>query len=154
MERMHATAVDVAGRGVLLCGPSGAGKSDLALRLVDRGASFISDDQIELTLHRRGVLAVAPRPIRGYMEVRGVGIIPVPVTGGTYISLIVELVPSVDVLRLPDMEHKMLLGKKIPLIRLNAFEVSTPIKIELAAGDASRIGRAGPDEQTDGLERN
>ncbi|HEY9548366.1 MAG TPA: serine kinase, partial [Kiloniellaceae bacterium] len=47
---MHATAVLLADPqlgawAVLLRGPSGAGKSDLALRLIDRGALLVSDDQ-------------------------------------------------------------------------------------------------------------
>lgn len=146
MERLHATAVDIAGKGVLLVGASGSGKSDLALRLVDRGASFVSDDQVELTLRRRGVFAAAPTAIRGFLEVRGIGITSVPVTGGCFVSLIVELVLAADVPRLPEPEYKIVMGQKIPLIRLNAFEVSTPIKIELAAGEPSRIGGVGPDE--------
>jgi len=145
MERLHATAVDIAGKGVLLCGPSGAGKSDLALRLIDRGASFISDDQVELRLSRRGVYASAPQAIRGFLEIRGLGLTSLPVSGGTFIDLIVDLVPSEHVQRLPEASTRQLLGKKIPLLQLNAFEISTPIKIELAANDISRIGGTGSD---------
>jgi HPr kinase/phosphorylase len=145
-KRIHAVALDIGGRGVLLLGPSGAGKSDLALRLMDRGASFVSDDQVDLTLQRRGIYAAAPAKLRGFLEVRGLGIISVPITGGAFISLVVELVAQDAVPRLPEMVNKTLLGEKIPLIRLNAFEISTPIKIELAVGDISRIGGAGPDE--------
>lgn len=146
MERKHATAVDIAGNGVLICGPSGSGKSDLALRLIDRGASFISDDQVELVLRRRGIFASAPTAIRGLIEIRGLGITSMPIAGGCFVRLIVELVAPQEVPRLPKPEHQILLGEKIPVIRLNAFEVSTPIKIELAAGDTSRIGGTGPDE--------
>jgi len=144
MERLHATAVDIAGQGVLLCGPSGAGKSDLALRLVDRGATFISDDQVELIERRRGLYVSAPPALRGFMEIRGLGITSLPVAGGTYLALIVDLVPTESVPRLPTLDYKQVLGKKIPLLRLNAFEYSTPIKIELAVEDISRIGGTGP----------
>jgi len=147
VERIHATALDVAGSGVLLCGPSGSGKSDLALRLMDRGATFIADDQVELSRRRRGVIAEAPQRLRGYLEIRGVGITSVPTAGGTIVKLIVDLVNPDEVPRLPEPEFRKLCGKKIPVLRLNAFEVSTPIKIELAAGKTSIIGGAGPDEQ-------
>ena len=43
-ETLHATTVSIGGRGVLIEGVSGAGKSDLALRLIDRGATLVSDD--------------------------------------------------------------------------------------------------------------
>jgi ABC-type lipoprotein export system ATPase subunit len=43
-ETLHASCVAIAGRAVLIEGPSGSGKSDLALRLIDRGATLVSDD--------------------------------------------------------------------------------------------------------------
>lgn len=149
MERIHATALDVAGAGVLLCGPSGAGKSDLALRLMDRGATFIADDQVLLEKRRRGIFAEAPKKLRGYLEIRGLGITSVPTAGGTFIRMIVDLVAPEQVPRLPKKQFRDLLGEKIPLLKLNAFEVSAPIKIELAAGNVSIIGGLGPDERDD-----
>jgi len=140
MKTWHGTVVDIAGRGVMLRGPSGCGKSDLALRLLDRGASLVTDDQILLEKRRRGLFAFAPKSIRGYLEIRGVGITPVPVTGGTFLALAVDLVAPEDVPRLPEKEAITLVDQKIPLLRLNAFEISTPIKIELAAGNVSKIG--------------
>ncbi len=41
---IHAAAVEIDGRGVLLCGASGSGKSTLALALVERGARYLSDE--------------------------------------------------------------------------------------------------------------
>lgn len=148
MQPRHGTVVDIAGKGVLIEGPSGSGKSDLALRLIDRGASFIADDQVLLEKRRRGILATAPQSIRGYLEVRGVGIVSMPVAGGAYIRLIVRLVPAEDVPRLPEKEDVEILGEKIPVLTINAFEVSTPLKIELAVGDTRRIGGLGPDDES------
>ena len=48
-ELIHATTVARHGAAVLLRGACGAGKSDLALRLIDRGWSLVSDDQSELS---------------------------------------------------------------------------------------------------------
>ncbi|PCI59875.1 MAG: aldolase [Kordiimonadales bacterium] len=147
MKQIHGTAIDIAGKGVLLLGVSGSGKSDVALRLMDRGAVLIADDQVELSLVSDKVYATAPKSLRGYIEVRGLGITSVPVSGGSMIALVVELVPSAEVPRLPEVLYKDMVGQKIPLIRLNAFEVSTPIKIELAVGDERRIGGEGPGDR-------
>ena len=43
-ETIHVSSVAIDGRAVLIGGRSGAGKSDLALRLIDRGATLVSDD--------------------------------------------------------------------------------------------------------------
>jgi hypothetical protein len=63
---------------VLIGGRSGAGKSDLALRLIDRGASLVSDDYTELRRVGGRVLARAPAEIAGKIEVRGLGILDLP----------------------------------------------------------------------------
>lgn len=47
---LHASAVDVGGRGVVVCGPAGAGKSSVAAALVAGGAALLSDDVVGLTL--------------------------------------------------------------------------------------------------------
>lgn len=145
---IHGTVVDIAGRGVLLRGPSGSGKSDLALRLLDRGASLVADDQVEISVGRRGLKAKAPDRLRGYLEVRGLGVLSMPVTGSTNIALVVDLVEASDVPRLPELRYETLMGTKILLICINAFEVSAPLKIELAAKDISRIGNTGPEHMT------
>ena len=44
-ENLHASCVASDGRAVLIAGPSGSGKSDLALRLMDRGFTLVSDDR-------------------------------------------------------------------------------------------------------------
>ena len=43
-ETLHVSSVAVNGAAILISGRSGAGKSDLALRLIDRGATLVSDD--------------------------------------------------------------------------------------------------------------
>ena len=43
---LHATAVAVAGRGLLIRGASGSGKSGLALEMMARGAQLVSDDRV------------------------------------------------------------------------------------------------------------
>jgi serine kinase of HPr protein (carbohydrate metabolism regulator) len=74
-EALHASAVAIDGRAVLLMGPSGAGKSDLALRLLDRGFTLVSDDQTLVRREGARLLASAPDTIAGKLEIRGIGIV-------------------------------------------------------------------------------
>ncbi|MDP8207982.1 MAG: hypothetical protein P9L92_15040 [Candidatus Electryonea clarkiae] len=47
---IHASAVIYNGKGILFAGPSGSGKTTLALRMVDKGAIFVAEDMIFLTI--------------------------------------------------------------------------------------------------------
>ncbi len=128
---VHATAVCLAGAGVLLRGPSGAGKSDLALRLIDRGARLISDDQTALERRGAAVMASAPPALHGLIEVRGVGLVRLAhVTCGP-IAAIIDLVPEGAYDRVPDPAWEPLLGVSFRRWALNAFEESAPLKVAL-----------------------
>ena len=48
MTRFQASCVAVGGRGLLIAGPPGSGKSTLALKLIDRAATLVGDDGVEL----------------------------------------------------------------------------------------------------------
>ncbi len=128
---VHATAVAVGEAGVLLRGPSGSGKSDLALRLIDQGARLIADDQS--LLQRRGpeVVVSAPGAIAGQMEVRGIGIVAVRPSGPTRVDLVVDLVTTDEIERMPDETDVALLGAAVRGIRLAGHESSAPAKIRL-----------------------
>jgi HPr kinase/phosphorylase len=128
---IHATAVSIKDQGVILCGPSGSGKSDLALRLIDRGAILISDDQVRIdTANGMPLLCQAPN-IAGKIEVRGVGIINMPVLDAIPLLMVVAL--DRDVERLPDgWPVETINGYHIPLLPLAPYAASAPIKVELA----------------------
>ncbi len=143
MQTHHGTVVDIAGVGVLLRGPSASGKSDLALRLMDRGATLVADDQFLVRSGSRGAIASAPDTLYGLLEVRGLGILSVPAIKTTPIRLIVDLVARELVPRLPEPTPKDMAGHPVSVIQLNAFEHSAPLKIELAATNLSRIGNTG-----------
>lgn len=133
---IHATAValpvDGDWAGVLLRGRSGSGKSDLALRLIDEGALLIADDQTELCL-ADGVLTLrAPARIAGQLEVRGLGLIAVPVVEQAPLTLVAELVPAAEIDRLPPPQTVTLAGVSVAMVRLAPFEASAPAKLRLA----------------------
>ena len=131
-ETLHATAVAIGGRAVLIEGRSGSGKSDLALRLIDRGAALVSDDYT-LLLRREGVLiARAPENIAGKMEVRGFGIMPMEHVSDVPVGLVVRI--DSEVLRMPERRARRIAGIEVREIALAPFEASTPIKVELALG--------------------
>lgn len=131
MEMRHATAVEIAGRAVLLTGRSGAGKSDLAIRLIDRGARLISDDYTELTRVGEVVLARPPALIAGKIEVRGIGVIEVPYVEAIPVALLVTLDEVVE--RMPTKARTICIaGINIPVLALEPFHASTAIKIQIA----------------------
>ncbi|RMD94668.1 MAG: hypothetical protein D6811_02350, partial [Alphaproteobacteria bacterium] len=72
---LHASAVGLEGRGVLILGASGAGKSSLALELMARGAALVADDRVWLTRRGTAVILTPPAAIAGRIEARGVGLL-------------------------------------------------------------------------------
>lgn len=139
---VHGTCVALGPRAALLRGPPGAGKSDLALRFLnmyDRdSASLIADDQTRLEISGRELAASAPEPIKGKLEVRGVGIIEVTTMPQAELVLLVDLVDSKDVERLPadPPPKETVLGKSLPVFKLAPFEVAAPIKLKLTLENA------------------
>ncbi len=137
---LHATCVALDGRGgplgVLLRGASGAGKSDLALRLIDRGARLVADDQCEVTIEDSGagprLIARAPAEIAGVLEVRGLGLAEVPSLAQAPVALIVDLVAPEAVERLPGAAAEKILGVDLPRLALDPFEAAAPAKLDLA----------------------
>ena len=129
---VHATAIAIEGDAVLLRGPSGAGKSDLALRLIEGGARLLADDQTLLRRVDNHVLVRAPAAIAGLIEVRGVGVVRVDSLEEAPLALVVDLVPSAQVERIPDNRVEVVLGLAIPQMALAPFEVSAAAKLRLA----------------------
>lgn len=129
---LHATCVAIGMQGVLLRGPSGAGKSDLALRLIDRGAWLVADDQVELAAEDGRLVARCPGTIRGLLEVRGLGLVSLPALQAAPVALVADLVPGAEVPRLPHDERARIADISLSRIALNPFEHSAPRKLELA----------------------
>jgi len=130
--RMHATAVAIDGHAVLLRGSPGAGKSDLALRLIDAGASLVADDQSILTRRGDAILVRSPQRISGLIEVRGIGIMRIATAvSEAPVLLIADLVPLDRIERLPARRRETILGVELPLIALAPFEPSAPVKLRL-----------------------
>ena len=75
---MHGVFMEVHGLGVLLTGKSGIGKSELALELINRGHRLIADDAPEFArIGPDTIRGHCPVVLRGFLEVRGLGVINV-----------------------------------------------------------------------------
>jgi len=130
-ETVHASTVATGGRAVLLGGPSGSGKSDLALRLIDRGFTLVSDDQTIVRREGDRLIAKAPPTIAGKLEVRGLGIVEMETASNIPVALFVELTSDIE--RLPDENReRSILGVELPLISIDARTASAPSKVALA----------------------
>jgi serine kinase of HPr protein (carbohydrate metabolism regulator) len=76
-SNLHATAIVIGDRGILIRGPSGSGKTTLALSLIaafagmGRFACLVADDQVLLSRREGRLLCAAPPSIEGLVEVRG-----------------------------------------------------------------------------------
>lgn len=129
-ETLHVSSVAIDGRAVLIEGRSGSGKSDLALRLIDRGAVLVSDDYTLLTRSGDTLVARAPATIAGRIEVRGLGIVPLPHLDDVEVALVVLLDDGPD--RMPEPRRRRIAGVDVPELALDPRPASAPIKVELA----------------------
>lgn len=135
---IHGTCIALGSAAALLRGSPGAGKSDLALRFLDmyrdESAALISDDQTQFVVRGGELIASAPEPIRGQLEVRGIGIVEVARREEAVLALAVDLVDGADIERLPadPVPKESILGLSIPVFKLAPFEASAPVKLKLA----------------------
>lgn len=131
MENLHATAVVLDGRGLLITGPSGAGKSDLAIRLIEAGATLVADDQVLVRQDAGRVLASAPETIAGKLEIRGFGIVDLVHRPEARIDLVIDLKPGRDIERMPDPALRDIAGVPVRVMELDGFEASAIAKIKM-----------------------
>ena len=134
---VHASAVLVENRAVLIRGPSGAGKSRLAFDLVLAGRSgqipravLIGDDRVHLDAGE-GQLWVRPaRELAGLIEIRGLGIRRCDFAAQAIVGLVVDLCAA-DAERLPPSEKLLtrIYGVQIPRIPVAAGYAALPLVV-------------------------
>jgi HPr kinase/phosphorylase len=121
---LHASAVLVGARAVLIRGPSGSGKSKLARELIEsaRGngsgfARLVGDDRVHLETASGRLLVRPAQALAGLLEVRGVGVLRVDHEPVAVVGLVVDL-NAVDAERLPEPERQRIEIEGVVLPRL------------------------------------
>lgn len=112
---LHATAVAVGERAVLIVGASGSGKSSLALEMLARGGVLVADDRVILTGSTTGVLLSCPEPLLGVIEARGVGLLHTTHRSPVALSLVVDM-DQTESERLPPHRTITYLSQTFPLL--------------------------------------
>jgi HPr kinase/phosphorylase len=136
---IHASAVLVGSRAVLIRGPSGAGKSRLALALIEAAqagaltfARLVGDDRVHLEAAHARLLVRPADALRGLIEVRGVGITQLPFEPVAVVGLVVDL-QCADGERLPPAALRETDVSGIRLPRLAVASGIAPMPMVLAA---------------------
>ena len=121
---VHASAVLVGDRAVLVRGPSGAGKSRLAFDLILAGragqippTTLVGDDRVRLDTSGGNLVVRPAQELAGLIEVRGLGIRRIEHVGEAVVGLVVDLAaPDAERLPPPEALSASILGVKIPRI--------------------------------------
>ena len=119
---IHASAVLVGAKAVLIRGASGAGKSQLAWDLIGAAASgrlpfarLVADDRVFVEAVGNRLLARPPRELAGLIEIRGLGIRKTSYEVLAVVGLVVDLGAS-DAARMParEAENTVISGVNLP----------------------------------------
>ncbi len=124
----HGVLIDIFGLGVLIEGDSGIGKSELALEMILKGHRFIADDIVVMKFFPPNlIVGSSPKPLKGHLEIRGLGIINVAELYGISslraekkIGMVIRLtkeMEEIDRIGL-NKEKKEILGVKLPYLKI------------------------------------
>jgi HPr kinase/phosphorylase len=121
---VHASAVLVGDRAVLIRGPSGSGKSRLAFDLILAGrtgqippAVLVGDDRVHLDTRGENLMVRPAQELTGLIEIRGLGLRRIDYRSEASVGLVVDLAAD-DAERLPPPEalSARICGVSIPRI--------------------------------------
>lgn len=135
---LHASAVAVGNRGLLICGASGSGKSSLALQMIALGATLVADDRVLVRRRPEGGLHLScPEPIRGRIEARGFGLLAAPFT--TAIAVARVDLDSTETERLPTARETLIAGEALASFRrVEAPHFASILLLHLQSGCVER----------------
>ena len=134
---VHASAVMVGNRAVLIRGPSGSGKSHLAFDLILAGragqippAVLVGDDRVLLDTSADNLMVRPVRELAGRIEIRGLGIRRCDFVHEAVVGLVVDL-SAADAERLPPPEalSTEIRGIKLPRIPVGSGYAALPLAL-------------------------
>jgi HPr kinase/phosphorylase len=144
-KTVHASAVLVGARAVLIRGPSGAGKSRLALDLIEAGRSgrltfarLVGDDRINLECAGGRLLARPADTLAGMIEIRGAGLFRLDYEPCAVVGLVVDLAAA-DAERLPESLEVTLETVKLPRLAVRSGVSALPGVLALLTSFAVAI---------------
>jgi HPr kinase/phosphorylase len=135
---IHASAVLIGARAILIRGPAGSGKSRLAFDLIRAAldgrlmfARLVADDRVHVRVAGGRLLASPPAALAGLIEIRGLGIRRLPHEAVAVVSQVVDL-DAAGAERLPDpaATHTVIAG--VSLARLAVARGDDPSLLVLA----------------------
>lgn len=137
---VHASAVLVGARAILIRGPAGSGKSRLALALIRaadcghlRFARLIADDRVQLEACHGRLLARVPEALAGLIEVRGLGIRRMAYEPVAVVGHAVDLAAP-DAERLPEQARTAeIAGVRLPRLAVASGQDPLPAVLAMLA---------------------
>jgi len=131
---IHASAVLLGARAVLIRGPAGAGKSRLAYELIEAArcgalpfVRLVADDRILLAAANGRLLARPAQTLAGLLEVRGVGILQLPYEPCAVVGLVVDLAaPDAERLPLAEGRETEIAGVLLPRLAVAPGAAALP----------------------------
>lgn len=112
---VHATAIAVNEKAVLIKGASGSGKSSLGLDMMARGAALVADDKVILTPNDASIILTCPEPLQGKIEARGVGILHAAFVERVELALVVDM-DQLETERMPPPRSITYFNQTFPLL--------------------------------------
>jgi serine kinase of HPr protein (carbohydrate metabolism regulator) len=104
---VQATCVLIGAGAVLIRGVPGSGKSSLAATLIARDGPrlpvrLVADDAVLVRAASGRLVAIAPEPTAGRIEMRGLGLVARPYERRAVVRLVADLVDPETIERLPE----------------------------------------------------
>jgi serine kinase of HPr protein (carbohydrate metabolism regulator) len=150
VRNVHATGLIIGDRGLMVAGPSGSGKTALCMALMRHCLAtnvfvrLVADDQLYIEQAGGRLIARAPEPTGGLVEVRGFRPSPLAHEVAMVVDCLVRLVPVREAPRFSDDASEAVDGHELPCLRVPERNVSTGVSAVSAWLGLPPFAKTGP----------